>query len=86
MLIRYIQAAMGHAEFEKMEDGRYFGTIPPCKCLWADGDTADRCREELQSTLEDWMIVRLQRGLDLPMIDGIDINLRPVYAQTDQQA
>ena len=86
MLIRYIQAAMRRAEFEQMEDGRYFGTIAPCKGLWADGYTADQCREELQSTLEDWMIVRLQRGLDLPMIDGIDINPRPVYAQTDQQA
>ena len=24
MLIEYIQAAMAHAEFEQMEDGRYF--------------------------------------------------------------
>ena len=83
MLIDYIQTAMRHAEFEQMEDGRYFGTIPPCKGVWADGDTVDSCRPILQEVLEDWILIRLRHGLDMPVVDGIDINPKPVHAEAD---
>ena len=83
MLIHYIQAAMRHAEFEQMEDGRYFGTIPPCPGLWADGDTTETCREELQSVLEDWLIIKFRHGDFIPIIEDVDINPQPEYAKTD---
>ncbi|MBI2929540.1 MAG: type II toxin-antitoxin system HicB family antitoxin [Verrucomicrobia bacterium] len=83
MLISYIQAAMRHAEFEQMEDGRWFGTIPVCPGLWADGDTTDQCREELQSALDDWIFVKVRHGDTIPLIDGVDINPKPVYAEAD---
>jgi hypothetical protein len=34
----------------------------------------EECREELQSTLEDWLVLGLQLGHDLPVIDGINLN------------
>lgn len=83
MLIDYIQAAMRHAEFEKMENGKYFGTIASCRGLWADGDTVDQCREELRSVLEDWILVKVRFGDTMPVIDGVDINPQPVYAEAD---
>ena len=79
----YIEAAMRHAEFEPMEDGRWFGTIPLCPGLWADGDTRDKCRDELQSTLEDWILIKVRQGDTLPVIDGVDINPQPLYAEAD---
>ncbi len=83
MLIEYIQAAMTHAEFEQMEDGRYFGTIPPCEGLWADGDTIEAARETLREVLEDWILVKARFGDEMPVIDGLDINPQPVHAETD---
>ena len=83
MLIEYIQAAMTHAEFEQMEDGRYFGTIPPCEGLWADGDTIEAARETLREVLEDWILVKTRFGDELPVIGGFDINPQPVHAETD---
>ena len=83
MLIEYIQAAMTHAEFEQMEDGRYFGTIPPCQGVWADGDTVDATRETLREVLEDWILVKARFGDEMPVIDGLDINPQPVHAETD---
>jgi predicted RNase H-like HicB family nuclease len=62
MLTEYIQGAMRRAHYELMEDGRFFGTIPGCKGLWADGRTLEKCRDELQSTLEDWLLLGLQFG------------------------
>jgi predicted RNase H-like HicB family nuclease len=83
MLMRYIQAAMQHAEFELMENGRYFGTIGPCRGLWAEGATLEACRDELQSTLEDWILIKVRHGDTLPVLDGVDINLQPEYAEAN---
>lgn len=76
MLTEYIQAAMREAHYEMMEDSRFYARIPPCKGLWADGDTLETCRAELQSTLEDWLLLGLQFGDRIPVIDGIDLNPR----------
>jgi len=83
MLLDYIHAALRHAEFERMEDGRYFGTIPQCPGLWADGDTKDQCRAELQSVLEDWILLKVRQRDQMPVIDGVDINPQPVHAEAD---
>lgn len=83
MLISYIKAALRHAQFELMEDGRWFATIPPCPGLWADGDTQEKCREALESVLEDWILIKVRHGDTLPVIDGVDLNPRPLYAEAD---
>lgn len=78
---------MRHAHYELMEGGCFFGTIPKCKGLWAEGKTLEECREELQSTLEDWLLLGLQWGHNLPVIDGISLNRsnrqKVVHAQAD---
>jgi hypothetical protein len=42
--------------------------------LWAECKTLEKCREELQSTLEDWLLLGLQLGHNLPVIDGLNLN------------
>ena len=76
MLTDYIRAAMRHAHYELMENSRFFGSIPQCKGLWAEGATLEECRKELQSTLEDWLLLGLQLGHRLPVIDGLSLNVR----------
>ncbi len=83
MLMSYIEAALRHAQFEQMEDGRWFATVPVCPGLWADGDTRPECQEQLQSVLEDWILIKVRSGDTLPVIDGVDINPQPLYAQAD---
>ena len=46
----------------------------------------DACREELQSTLEDWIMIKLRHGDQFDVIDGIDINPQPEHAEADQTA
>lgn len=74
MLTEYIHGAMNKAHYELMENGRYFGTIRGCDGVWAQGKTLEMCRAELQSTLEDWLLLGLQIGHKLPVIAGIDLN------------
>ena len=87
MLTDYIREALRVAHYEMMENGRFFATIPPLEGLWAEGATLEQSREELQSMLEDWIMIKLRFGdRDFPAINGIDLNPQPEYAETDQAA
>lgn len=83
MITEYVAAAMRQSEAEQMENGRYFATIPVCKGCWAEGATVEECRAELPEVLESWLIVRLRRGLEIPVIEGIDLNPKLAYAEAD---
>jgi len=43
------------------------------KGVWAQASTLEACREELQSALEDWLILGLRMGHKLPVVDGIQL-------------
>ncbi|HEY9780341.1 MAG TPA: hypothetical protein V6D09_09420 [Leptolyngbyaceae cyanobacterium] len=75
MLTEYIRAAMHRAKYEILEeDGTYVGKIPECQGVWANEEKLEDCRNELQSVLEDWILVRIGDRLLLPVINGIDLN------------
>jgi hypothetical protein len=42
-------------------------------------NTLRECETELQSTLEDWILVGLKLGHNLPIIDGHDLNKEPSH-------
>ena len=46
--------------------------------MWANADTLEACREELQEVLEEWIVLGLKMGHPLPAIDGIELNVREV--------
>lgn len=74
MLTDYIRAAMERAQYEKLEDGSYYGEIPGLQGVYADGARLEACRVELQSALEDWILFGLANGFTIPPLDGIDLN------------
>jgi len=74
MLTTYIQRAMAKAHYELMENGRYFGSVAGCDGVWAQAKTLESCRAELQSTLEDWLLLGLQLGHKLPVLGGVNLN------------
>ncbi len=77
ILTQYINEAMALAEFEKLEDGSYYGRIPVCLGVIAFGATLKKCEEELRSVLEDWILVGLKLKHPLPVIHDLDLNLEP---------
>jgi len=74
MLTEYIEKAMSLAQVEKMEDGRYFASIPLFKGLWADGDTKDECLNELHSSFEEWLVIALREDDELPELGQVSLN------------
>ncbi|MBI4672876.1 MAG: type II toxin-antitoxin system HicB family antitoxin [Chloroflexi bacterium] len=80
MLTAYIRAAMRHAKYEILEDGTFFGTIPGFQGVLANQATLEECRDELQSVLEDWILLGLRFGDSLPVVDGLDLEIEKQVA------
>lgn len=68
---------MARANFEILpEDGTYYGSIEEFPGVWSNSSTLTGCQAELQSVLEDWLVLALRRNIEIPVIDSIDLNLR----------
>ena len=79
MINRYITAALKRAHYEMLENNEgFFATIPGLPGLWAQASTLEECREELQSSLEGWILLSLSRHMEIPVLDGIDLAVREV--------
>ena len=79
ILSDYLETALAQAEYDKLEDGTFFGRIPPCKGVVAFGGTLRECETELRSTLEDWVLVGLKLGHSLPILNNLNLNGKPEY-------
>jgi len=79
ILSNYIEKAISQAIYDKLEDGSYSGKIPVCKGVVAFGKTLKECEIELHSTLEEWIVMGLKLGHKLPLINGLNLNKKPVY-------
>ena len=62
---------MARARYKILDDGAYFGEIPGLQGVWANAKTLEECRRELQEVLEDWLIVKLRDGDEIPRIGRI---------------
>lgn len=76
MLLEYIYGAIEKAEYKKLEDGTWFAGIEDFEGVWANGKTIENCRKELIEVLEEWLILKIQDKDILPVIKGIDLNIK----------
>lgn len=74
MIGEYIRAAMKEARYEVLEDGSFYGEIEGLKGVWANADTLEGTREELEEVLEEWIVLRLSKNLPIPSIGGITLS------------
>ena len=71
MLNNYMDKAMSHAQYERIEDGTWFGHIPGFDGLWANAPTEEACQDELRDTLEGWILLGIAHPSDLPVVNGV---------------
>ncbi len=77
MLIEYIHAAMEKAKYEILsDDNTFYGEIPGFDGVYANAETLEKCRDELESILEEWIFFRISRNLSLPIINGIELRVK----------
>ena len=77
MLRQYIDAAMRHARYEMLpQEGQWYGEVPECNGVYSTAETPDRCRQELEEVLEEWILLRIHKHLPLPVIDGVELAVK----------
>lgn len=79
MLQEYFRAAMRKARYEILaDDGTYYGEIPGFEGVYANANTLEESRDELEEVLEEWVLFRVSRNLPLRTVDGIELRVRQV--------
>ena len=74
MLTKFIRAAMQDAMYECLPGHRsYYGEIPGFPGVWANADTLEQCRSELQEVMEDWLTLGIRMGHDIPSVEGLSL-------------
>lgn len=77
MIRKYIQTAMEHAKYEILpDDGTYYGEIQECPGVYSNAPTLEKCRNELEEVLEEWILFRVHKNLEIPSIDNIEIKIK----------
>jgi len=83
MLTEYLRAAMSKAHYELLGGGEgFYGEIPGFQGVFAQANTLEACRDELASTLEDWLLFRISRQLPIPVLEGLDLTVKESPAFT----
>ena len=69
MLTNYIRAAMKMAKYEILpDDNTFYGEIQGFDGVYANADSLEACRDELEEVLEDWILFRVSKNLSLPEV------------------
>jgi predicted RNase H-like HicB family nuclease len=77
MVRQYIDAAMRRARYEILpDDSTFYGEIAGFDGVYANASTLEACRDELEEVLEEWVLFRVSRNLDLPTVDGVELRIR----------
>jgi predicted RNase H-like HicB family nuclease len=74
MLTEFINKKLNIARYKILKDKTYFGEIPGLKGVWASAKNLEDCRKELQEVLEDWLLLKVKTGDEIP---GFRIKTEP---------
>lgn len=75
MITEYINAIMQKAHYEIIEeDETYYGEIPGCDGVWANADTLESCRKELQEVLEEWILIKVRTSKLTPSTNTYNLD------------
>lgn len=76
VLTAYIQRALDGAHYEIIKDEEpYYGAVPELAGVWATGSTLEACRRNLADAIEDWLLFSLAKGLSIPDLDDLSIQI-----------
>lgn len=55
-----------------------YGEIDGFEGVYATAMQLEDCRNELRSTLEDWLLLSIHRNLPIPEVNGLSLQIRDV--------
>ena len=74
LLAEYIEIAMDQAVYEILEDdGSHYAEISCLPGVYANADSLEDCRLLLKEVLEGWIILGIELGHPIPVLQSIDL-------------
>ncbi len=74
-LSKYCSVALQSAQYKKLDDGTWFAEINGFEGVWGNGLTIEESRQDLLEVLEEWLMIKIQDGDQIPVIDGLEIKV-----------
>ena len=67
MIQEFTEYYLNKARYEIINGGKKFYTeIKDLRGVWATGKTLEECRQNLEETLEGWLVLRLRKNMPIP--------------------
>jgi predicted RNase H-like HicB family nuclease len=82
VLSHYVEKALELAEYERDENGVIIAKVPGASGFFAQGDTFEEARENLRDVIEGNVLLALQLGMEIPVLEGVSIEERDVETIT----
>ena len=79
---RYIEAALKNAEYEPDEIGMVVDTVPGVSGFFAQGESYEDARANLQEVIEGNVLLTLHLGWEVPSVPGVDIQEKDVESRS----
>ena len=76
MIRQYVTEALRRAEYDKLEDGTFCAEVPELRGVLAIGDTLEGCRNQLGEVVEEWILVRVAKGLAVPPLGRLVVEVK----------
>lgn len=76
MIRQYVEEALRRARYDKLEDGTFCAEIPHLRGVLATAETLEECRNQLAEVVEEWVLVRVAKGLEVPRLGKIDVKVK----------
>jgi predicted RNase H-like HicB family nuclease len=73
VISRYVEEALRRAGYDKLEDGTFYGKVRGLRGVLSTGETLEECRNQLADVVEEWVLVRVAKGLSVPRLGKIAI-------------
>ena len=73
MIREYVERGLGRARYDLLEDGSFVAEVPGLRGVVGTGRTLEQCRRVLAEVIEEWVLVRVARGLKVPALGGIEV-------------
>jgi predicted RNase H-like HicB family nuclease len=76
MISQYVASALDRAQYRLVDPGTYAVTVRGLKGVVATGATLEACRRELTEVVEEWILIRVARGLAIPPLGKAVVKVR----------
>jgi predicted RNase H-like HicB family nuclease len=76
MMYRMITQALRRARYRQVDGGLFCATVPGLRGVIATGTSVETCRDQLAEVVEQWVLVRVARGLPVPRLGGVSVEIR----------